>query len=412
VHKALELFLGILTAMGGFVEIGELTFSINGGVRFGYSLLWILALGTIGIIVYCEMAGRVAAVRHQPLFDVIRERVGFGAGLVTLIAATLVNLLTCAAEIGGVALIWQLLTDWPYRGLVVAALLFFVVCVWLLPFEWIERIFGLGGLLMIVFIVVAVAERPQWDTLARSFLPNVPVLPSTNEYVLYAFYAVALLSSVMLPYETYFYAAGVIEDRWSAQDIGLNRVIVIVGFVLGSLLSVSLIAIGTQFFDPIHAEPSLPGVAALPAAAALGKTGFLLALGGMFFAFAGAAIETGLSGAYNIAHFFGWPWGKFRRPREASRFTTAWIIIFVAAALIILTGIDPVDVVEYSIVFSVVILPFTYFPLLIVAGDRAIMRSHANGPIANALGWFFLIIVTIAALCAIPLFVATHGGRG
>ena len=95
--KALELFLGILTAMGGFVEIGELTFSINAGVRFGYSLLWILVLGTIGIIVYCEMAGRVAAVRQQPVFDIIRERVGFGAGLITLIAATLVNLLTCAA---------------------------------------------------------------------------------------------------------------------------------------------------------------------------------------------------------------------------------------------------------------------------------------------------------------------------
>jgi manganese transport protein len=412
VNKALELFLGILTAMGGFVEIGELTFSINGGVHFGYSLLWILALGTIGIIVYCEMAGRVAAVRHQPVFDVIRERVGFGAGAVTLIAATLVNLLTCAAEIGGVALIWQLLIDWPYRVLVVAALLFFLVCVWLLPFEWIERIFGLGGLLMIVFIVVAIAEKPQWSALARSLLPNVPTLPTINDYGLYAFYVVALLSSVMLPYETYFYAAGAIEDRWKPDDVPLNRVIVIVGFTLGSLLSVSLIAIGTQWFDPAHAEPTLPGVAALAAAGTYGKTGFLLALGGMFFAFAGAAIETGMSGAYNVAHFFGWPWGKFRRPREAPRFVTAWIVIFVLATLIILTGIDPVDVVEYSIVFSVVILPFTYFPLLMVAGNRAIMRTQANGPLANALGWFFLVIVTLAALCAIPLFAMTHGGRG
>jgi len=412
VNKALELFLGILTAMGGFVEIGELTFSINGGVHFGYSLLWILALGTIGIIVYCEMAGRVAAVRHQPVFDLIRERVGFGAGLVTLIAATLVNLLTCAAEIGGVALIWQLLTDWPYRGLVVAALLFFLVAVWLLPFEWIERIFGLGGLLMIVFIVVAIGERPQWGTLARDLLPNVPTLPTSREYVLYSFYVVALLSSVMLPYETYFYAAGAIEDRWKPDDVPLNRVIVIVGFTLGSLLSLSLIAIGTQFFDPAHAEPNLPAVAAFSAAASYGKTGFLLAVGGMFFAFAGAAIETGMSGAYNIAHFFGWPWGKFRRPREAPRFAIAWIAIFVLAALIILSGINPVDVVEYSIVFSVVILPFTYFPLLVVAGNRGIMRAHANGPLANTLGWLFLALVTIAALCAIPLFVLTHGGRG
>ncbi len=38
-EKALELFLGVLTAVGGFVEIGELTFSLNAGARFGYHLL-------------------------------------------------------------------------------------------------------------------------------------------------------------------------------------------------------------------------------------------------------------------------------------------------------------------------------------------------------------------------------------
>src|SRR5437763_12366029 len=137
--KLLEVFLGILTAMGGFVEIGELTFSLNAGVRFGYSLLWIVALGTLGIIVYCEMAGRVAAVRGQPVFNVIRERVGFRSGLVTLIAANAVNLLTCAAEIGGVALLWQLLSAWPYRALVLLALVFFIAVAWLMSFECIER---------------------------------------------------------------------------------------------------------------------------------------------------------------------------------------------------------------------------------------------------------------------------------
>jgi len=38
-NKAAELFLGILTAMGGFVEIGELTFTLGAGMHFGYQLL-------------------------------------------------------------------------------------------------------------------------------------------------------------------------------------------------------------------------------------------------------------------------------------------------------------------------------------------------------------------------------------
>jgi Mn2+/Fe2+ NRAMP family transporter len=124
VNKALETFLGILTAMGGFVEIGELTFTVNAGSKFDYRLLWIVVLGTIGIMVFCEMAGRVAAVRQLPVFQVVRERTGFNLSLLTLVSANAVCLLTCAAEIGAIALIWRLLSGWPYRTLILLALAF------------------------------------------------------------------------------------------------------------------------------------------------------------------------------------------------------------------------------------------------------------------------------------------------
>jgi manganese transport protein len=157
--KWVEIFLGILTAMGGFVEVGELVFSVNAGARFRFSLLWVVALGTVGIIVYCEMAGRIAAVRGQPVFNLIRERAGLNAGLVTLVAANAVNLLTCTAEIGGIAILWQLFSGWPYRWLVVLALLFLLSVVWVLSFEWIERVFGLLGLLMCVYLLTAAGGR-------------------------------------------------------------------------------------------------------------------------------------------------------------------------------------------------------------------------------------------------------------
>jgi len=410
--QALELFLGILTAMGGFVEIGELTFSVNAGVHFGYSLLWLSVLGTVGIIIFGEMAGRVAAVAHQPVFNLIRERAGFNAGLVTLIAANAVTLLTCAAEIGGVALVLQLLVDLPYRALIVATLVLLLAVTWVLPFRWIERVFGLGGLLLCVVLVVAWRESPDWQAVAAGLVPRVPPDAVGREVTLYWYYVVALLSSILLPYEVYFYAAGAIEDKWTRKDVPLNRVVVIVGFALGSLLSVALMSTGAHFFAPRNVELELPGTAALAAAHEFGKVGMLLMLGGMLFAFAGAALETSLSGAYNLAHFLGWPWGKFRAPAAAPRFTLAWVVIFVLGALVMLSGADPIKVVEYSIVFSVIILPLSYFPLLIVAGDRRVMGEHVNGPIARALGWAFLALVTIAALAAVPLLVATHGGRG
>ena len=411
-NKAAELFLGILTAMGGFVEIGELTFTLGAGMHFGYQLLWITALGTVGIMVYCEMAGRVAAVRRRPVFTLIRERNGVATALLTLVAANLVSLLTCAAEIGGVALLWQLASGWPYRALLVGALAFLLVAVWLLPFEWIERVFGLGGLLLIVFVAAVWTLQPHWGDLAAGFVPRMPEVSSQRELLLCAYFGVALLSSIMLPYETYFYAAGGIEDGWSSDDIVTNRVVVVVGFALGALLSVALVALGTEYFGPRGIEPQLPGTAVLAPASAFGTLGLVIAMLGLFFAFSGAAIETALSGAYNLAQFAGWPWGKAKRPRAAARFTLSWIAIFCAAMLIVMTGIDPVQVVEYSIILSVVVLPFTYFPVLMVARDKRVMGQHANGMLANTLGWFYLVAITLAALAAVPLFLLTHGGRG
>jgi Mn2+/Fe2+ NRAMP family transporter len=412
VKQALELFLGILTAMGGFVEIGELTFSVNAGVHFGYSLLWLTVLGTVGIMVFGEMAGRVAAVAHQPVFNLIRERAGFNAGLVTLIAANAVTLLTCAAEIGGVALVLQLLVDLPYRAMIVLTLVLLLGVTWVLPFRWIERVFGLGGLLLCVVLVVAWRESPDWQAVAAGLVPRVPSDAVGREVTLYWYYVVALLSSILLPYEVYFYAAGAIEDKWTRKDVPLNRVVVVVGFALGSLLAVALMSTGAHFFAPRNVELELPGTAVLAAAHEFGKVGMLLMLGGMLFAFAGAALETSLSGAYNLAHFLGWPWGKFRAPAAAPRFTLAWVAIFVLGALVMLSGVDPIKVVEYSIVFSVIILPLSYFPLLVVASDRRVMGEHVNGPIARTLGWIYLALVTVAALAAVPLLVATHGGRG
>ena len=56
----LELTLGIMTAVGGFVDISELVFAAKAGSTFGYALIWVFAFSTVGIIVFCgdERTGR------------------------------------------------------------------------------------------------------------------------------------------------------------------------------------------------------------------------------------------------------------------------------------------------------------------------------------------------------------------
>jgi hypothetical protein len=59
--KVFGLALGILTAIGGFLDIGDLVTNAVVGSRFGFSLGWAVVVGVIGICIFAQMSGRVAA---------------------------------------------------------------------------------------------------------------------------------------------------------------------------------------------------------------------------------------------------------------------------------------------------------------------------------------------------------------
>jgi Mn2+/Fe2+ NRAMP family transporter len=234
---------------------------------------------------------------------------------------------------------------------------------------------------------------------------------STKEMLTFAYFVVAIISAVMFPYEVYFYSSGGIEEKWGLKDLVTNRVTAILGMALGSMLGISILASSAQLFGPANVDPVIPGSAALEAAIPFGKWGLLIALLGMLFAVAGAAVETCLANAYSIAQFFGWIWGRHKKPWEAPRFTLTWVILFVLALAIVLTGVDVMTLVEFAILFSILVLPLTYLPLLLLSGDRKYMGKQVNGPVAKALGWFYFAVILIAAVAALPLYLLTSGGN-
>jgi Mn2+/Fe2+ NRAMP family transporter len=407
VSRLLGLALGILSAIGGFVDIGDLVFNVSAGATFGYQLLWVIPIGVVGIIVYSEMCGRVAAVSGKAVFDAIRERVGFKAGLGALVASEIVNLLTLTAEIGGVAIALQLLSGLPYRALLIVAALALAILIWVTSFEWIERLFGYGGLCMLVFAIAAVKLAPDWGEVASGFIPHVP----QNEPLLYAYLVVGLLGAAMTPYEVYFYSSGGVEDGWSPKDLGLNRANAIIGYGLGGFLSVSLMIVGAALFLGKGITPEHLGTIALGSAEPLGQIGLLLGLFGILFAVGGASIDTVFAGAYNLAQFCGWEWGRYRHARGAPRFALTWLVLLLCGLLIAMTGIDAVALTEYAVIFSVVALPLTYLPILLVANDRSYMGRYVNGRLANTLGLVYLVVIGLVAVTAVPLLILTNAGQ-
>ena len=114
----MNVALGIVTSIGGFLDVGAIATAALAGAAFGVQMLWVLAAGTLCVMFLTEMSGRLACVSHHSLVDAIRERCGFRYFSFLRIGELFVDLLVLAAEMGGVAVALHLITGIDYRWFV------------------------------------------------------------------------------------------------------------------------------------------------------------------------------------------------------------------------------------------------------------------------------------------------------
>jgi manganese transport protein len=406
--KLLEISLGVLVAIGAFVDIGDLVASAEAGSRFRMGLAWVLVLGTIGICLYAEMAGRIATMSKRTTFDLVRERMGAKLGLVTLGASFLVNFLTLAAEVGGLALVVALLTSLNYLFWVVPMAVALWIVVWRVKYSIMEKTVSLVGLALLVMVVTVWRLHPDWGSLLHS--ATHPYVPASQTHADYWYWAISLLGATITVYEVFFYSSGAIEEKWGREDLIVNRTNVYLGFPLGGVVSLSIMAAGAIFLFPRGIDAQHLSQTGLPVGAALGRAGIAFFLVGAFGAVFAAALETALSAGYIVSQYFGWPWGKIVKPKDAPRFHLVILVTLVGAAVLIQTSIDPIKVTEYAIALVAVAAPFTYLPILLLANDPRYVGTKVNSFVSNALATIFFAILVLASIATIPLMIITKGG--
>ncbi|MCW3158295.1 NRAMP family divalent metal transporter [Micropruina sonneratiae] len=406
--KIFAVALGILTAIGGFLDIGDIVTNAVVGSRFGWSLAWVVVVGVAGICVFAHMAGKVAAVSGRATFELIRERLGPRMALANLSASFFINLLTLTAEVGGIALALQLASSVNYLLWVPVAAFAVWLVVWRVGFELMENVTGLIGLLLIGFAVAFFLLGPDWGELGRQ---AAQLMPTQESPATYWFYAVALFGAALTPYEVFFFSSGAVEEGWSVKDLGQSRLNVLVGFPLGGFLSLAIAGCAALALLPIGVEVGTLSQVVLPVAEAGGTLLLVAIILGIVAATFGAALETTLSAGYTLAQFFGWTWGKSKAPAQAARFHTTMIVCLVIGLGVLATGVDPVMVTEVSVVFSAVALPLTYLPILIVANDPDYMGEHVNSRALNVAGQAYFGLILVAAVAAVPLMIVTGVGQ-
>lgn len=394
-----DLVLGVVTSIGGFVEAGSISTAAQAGSEFGFQLLWAIAGATLMLAMLVEMSGRLAAVSKRSLAAAVRERFGMSFQMIPLAAELVIDLLLLSAELGGAAIAVQLLTGAGFEWWILPIGIVGWLVLWLAGFGVIEYGLGLLGLVTLSFVVSACKLHPSIVALRASLLPSLPA----HHHTRYAFIAVSILGATVSPYLLNFYASGSIEEKLTERELWVNRTTAYLGICFGGIVSMGVLVTSALVLGPHHIIVDSYEQAALMFVPVFGRWGVELFAAALGIGCFGAAVELALNAGYTSAQVFNWSWGANRRRRDTARFTTAFTVVLVAAVGIGLVGFDPLRLTLLSVAFTVVIMPLVVLPFLVLMNDERYVKTHRSGPIGNALLAAVTVLAGLLALVVIPL---------
>jgi Mn2+/Fe2+ NRAMP family transporter len=365
------LFWSIISA--AFIGPGTVTTAASSGARWGYSLLWALLFSTVACLVLQEASARVTVMSKRSLAQVIRERYRAGAsGVLTMALVLGAIVLGCAAyQAGnilgsvagarlGMAVPPQLLTLgvgvlaglllWFGTTAVVARMLGFVVAV-------------MGA----TFLACAVLVKPAMGPLLRGLL--VPSLPAGSSLLV-----LGLIGTTVVPYNL-FLGSGIA----GGQKLGDMRFGLSVAVVLGGLISMGVLVVGTAVVGPFGFD-SLADTLSMR----LGTWAALFFAFGLFAAGFSSAITAPMAAAVTAKGLLDR--GEGNRWTERSwRYRAVWLGVLTAGVAFGLAGVRPIPAIIIAQALNGVLLPFVAVFLFIVVNDRSFMgESGVNGAFSNA----------------------------
>jgi len=394
-----NIALGILTSVGGYLEVGSMGTALQAGAAYRYQLLWAIAAGTVCVAFLVEMTGRLAAVTHHTVVDAMRKHFGFTFQVWPLAAQVVVDLFVLASEVGGASLALELATGVSIRVWVLPVALLVWTVLWLGTFGAIEHSVAVLGLVTLCFVVAAWWLHPVWRDVLHGMVPHRPERDPGQ----YAYLAVGILGATISPYLISFYSSGAVEEKWATKDLLPNKVVAGVGMGFGSSVSAAILIVAAIVLGPRGILAGSYEQAAAILSIPLGRWGFWLFCASLFIGCVGAAFELALDVSYIMAQTFGWNWSENQKPADGPLFVVVYTGAILIATIPSLLGIDPLRLTMFSMALTVVMLPLIIAPLIVLMNDKRLLKSHANGWISNFAVIVIILLSFVLAVLAIPV---------
>jgi Mn2+/Fe2+ NRAMP family transporter len=397
--KWAEVALGVITSIGGFLEVGSIATSSQGGAEFGYKLAWVLLLGTLSLAFLMEMTGRLAAVSRRTYVDLLRERFGVRFFMLPLVAVFVVSLFVLASELGGVSIALQMASGIAFRWWAIPVAIVGWLLLWRGTFGIVEKGTAILGLVAISFAVGAVKLHPSWSSVGAGLIPSAP----SHDRARYWYLAVSILGASISPYLYLFYSAGAIEDEWTIEHLGVNRITAMLGNMFGGGLAIAVLVAAAVVFAPREIKVDRYEQIALLVASPLARAGFVLFLATLCVTCFGSTLEIVLALAYLLAQGFGWNWSENLKPAKDSRFSMTYTVLIILAALPTTLGADPLAMTNISMVLTAASLPVTVIPLFVLMNDGDVMLRYVNGWVSNIALVVIALLSVVLLVAALPL---------
>lgn len=390
--KKIASFLGPAYLISvGYMDPGNWATDLEGGSKFGYSLLWVLLMSNLMALLLQGFSARLGIVRRRDLAQANRETYSKPVNFILWMFAEIAIAACDLAEVLGMAIGLQLLTGLPLIGGVLLTVLdtFLLLYLQKAGIRKMEAfIISLVAIVAFSFLIEIILARPPILQVTKGLIPSFP-----NTEALYI--AIGIIGATVMPHNLYLHSALVQTRKIDhspegiRQAIRFNRIDSTIALNIAFLVNAAILVLAATVF-----KDSGTPVTEIKEAHRL-LPGFLGGLAPILFAIAliaagqSSTITGTLAGQIIMEGYL-----KLRINPVMRRLITRMIAIIPAFFVILINGEEDVtSLLVFSQVILSMQLAFAVIPLIHFVSDKKAMGGFAIKTFTKISGWIIAVII-------------------
>jgi manganese transport protein len=196
----------------GFIDPGNWASNLAAGSGFGYSLIWVVTLGTAMLMLLQHNAAHLGIATGLCLSEAATIHLPRKVSVPILGSAVAAAISTALAEVLGTAIAINLLTGLPVKFAVPIACGLGLFMLFSHSYHRLEKwIIGFVSLIGISFVLELVLVKVDWASALRGSL--VPSMPPLSIIL-----AMSLLGSVVMPHNLFLHSEIIQSRQWNLED--------------------------------------------------------------------------------------------------------------------------------------------------------------------------------------------------